>query len=82
MSFPYFVMKTAPVSGVASLMNYEASLIGEIHDGRERDVDAGGGAGHQPVPLLEAHLGARRAQPALAHHHQGPRAPSTCGSRN
>jgi len=35
MSFPYFVMKTAPASGVASLMNYEASLIGEIHDGRE-----------------------------------------------
>jgi GTP cyclohydrolase I len=35
MSFPYFVMKIAPVSGVASLMNYEASLIGEIHDGRE-----------------------------------------------
>jgi len=35
MSFPYFVMKTAPVSGVASLMNYEATLIGEIHDGRE-----------------------------------------------
>jgi len=35
MSFPYFVMKAAPVSGVASLMNYEASLIGEIHDGRE-----------------------------------------------
>ena len=35
MSFPYFVMKTAPVSGVASMMNYEASLIGEIHDGRE-----------------------------------------------
>jgi GTP cyclohydrolase I len=35
MSFPYFVTKTAPVSGVASLMNYEASLIGEIHDGRE-----------------------------------------------
>jgi len=35
MSFPYFVMKTAPASGVASLMNYEATLIGEIHDGRE-----------------------------------------------
>jgi len=29
-------MKTAPVSGVASLMNYEASLIGEIQDGREQ----------------------------------------------
>jgi GTP cyclohydrolase I len=35
MSFPYFVMKTAPVSGVQSLMNYEATLIGEIRDGRE-----------------------------------------------
>jgi GTP cyclohydrolase I len=35
MSFPYFVTKTAPVSGVTSLMNYEASLIGEIHDGHE-----------------------------------------------
>jgi len=35
MSFPYFVTKTAPVSGVASLMNYAASLIGEIHDGQE-----------------------------------------------
>jgi GTP cyclohydrolase I len=36
MSFPYFVMKQAPVSRVASLMNYEASLVGEIHDGNEQ----------------------------------------------
>lgn len=35
MSFPYFMMKAAPVSGVPSLMNYQASLVGEIHDGRE-----------------------------------------------
>ena len=35
MSFPYFVMKRAPVSGVASLMNYQASLIGEYRDGCE-----------------------------------------------
>jgi GTP cyclohydrolase IB len=35
MSFPYFVMKKAPVSGVSSLMNYQASLVGEIRDGRE-----------------------------------------------
>jgi GTP cyclohydrolase I len=34
MDFPYFVMKKAPVSGVESLMNYEASLIGELHDGK------------------------------------------------
>ena len=30
MSFPYFMNKTAPVSGVKSLMDYDVSLIGEI----------------------------------------------------
>jgi GTP cyclohydrolase I len=34
MSFPYFVMKKAPVSGVESLMDYKASLIGELHGGK------------------------------------------------
>ena len=29
-SFPYFVMKTAPVSGVQSLMDYEVTFTGEI----------------------------------------------------
>src|ERR1700687_6123256 len=33
MSFPFFVMKRAPVSGVESLMAYQASLIGEICGG-------------------------------------------------
>jgi GTP cyclohydrolase I len=33
MEFPFFVMKKAPVSGVESLMNYQASLIGELHNG-------------------------------------------------
>ncbi len=31
MSFPFFVMKRAPVSGVESLMDYRASLIAEQH---------------------------------------------------
>lgn len=31
MHFPYFVNKTAPVSGVQSLMDYEVSLIGEVN---------------------------------------------------
>ena len=35
MTFPYFVNKTAPVSGVESLMDYEVTFIGEILDGRE-----------------------------------------------
>jgi len=33
MSFPYFVMKRAPVTGVESLMDYRACLIGEHRDG-------------------------------------------------
>ncbi|HEX4327091.1 MAG TPA: GTP cyclohydrolase FolE2 [Burkholderiales bacterium] len=33
MKFPYFINKAAPVSGVKSLMDYEVSFIGEIHDG-------------------------------------------------
>ncbi|MES9961118.1 MAG: GTP cyclohydrolase FolE2 [Sedimenticola sp.] len=33
MSFPYFINKTAPVSGVQSLMDYDVTLIGEVHDG-------------------------------------------------
>ena len=34
MSFPYFVMKKAPVSGVESLMNYQATVFGEYDEGR------------------------------------------------
>jgi GTP cyclohydrolase IB len=33
MSFPFFVMKRAPVSGVESLMDYQAGLIGEQRRG-------------------------------------------------
>ncbi|MFQ6021261.1 MAG: GTP cyclohydrolase FolE2 [Acidiferrobacterales bacterium] len=33
MSFPYFITKSAPVSGVKSLMDYQVTLIGEINQG-------------------------------------------------
>lgn len=33
MAFPYFVMKSAPVSGVQSMMDYEVTFIGAIHKG-------------------------------------------------
>jgi GTP cyclohydrolase IB len=36
MSFPYFVDKAAPVSGVRSLMDYEVTFIGELRNGEER----------------------------------------------
>jgi GTP cyclohydrolase I len=35
MSFPYFVSKKAPVSGVASLMDYEVTFIGEVSADKE-----------------------------------------------
>ena len=34
MSFPYFINKAAPVSGVKSLMDYQVSFVGEVRDGR------------------------------------------------
>ncbi len=36
MSFPYFVNKTAPVSGVQSLLDYDVTFIGEIVEGKYR----------------------------------------------
>jgi GTP cyclohydrolase I len=33
MRFPYFINKTAPVSGVQSLMDYDVTFTGEIRDG-------------------------------------------------
>jgi len=36
MSFPYFVNKTAPVSGVQSLLDYDVTFIGEIVEGNYR----------------------------------------------
>ena len=36
MSFPYFVNKTAPVSGVQSLLDYDVTFTGEIIEGEYR----------------------------------------------
>ena len=34
MSFPYFISKRAPISGVESLLDYEVTLIGEVKSGK------------------------------------------------
>ncbi len=34
MSFPYFITKSAPISGVRSVMDYQVTLIGEFKDGK------------------------------------------------
>jgi len=38
MTFPYFINKTAPVSGVQSLMDYEVTFTGEIDKGEYRQT--------------------------------------------
>jgi len=38
MSFPYFINKAAPVSGVQSLLDYEVTFIGEIAKGEYRQT--------------------------------------------
>lgn len=35
MSFPYFINKAAPISGVRSLMDYQVTFSGEIRDGKD-----------------------------------------------
>lgn len=35
-TFPYFITKTAPVSGVQSLMDYEVTLTGDVRNGETR----------------------------------------------
>jgi GTP cyclohydrolase IB len=34
MSFPYFINKKAPISGVESLMDYDVTFIGEVENGK------------------------------------------------
>ncbi|NOZ51752.1 MAG: GTP cyclohydrolase I FolE2 [Gammaproteobacteria bacterium] len=38
MAFPYFVNKTAPVSNVASLMDYDVTFYGEVKDGKHDTI--------------------------------------------
>jgi len=38
MNFPYFVNKTAPVSGVKSLLDYDVSFIGELVEGQPQTI--------------------------------------------
>lgn len=37
-AFPFFIKKSAPVSGVASLLDYHACIAGELDDGRYTQV--------------------------------------------
>ncbi|MCL4762789.1 MAG: GTP cyclohydrolase I FolE2 [Burkholderiales bacterium] len=36
LAFPFFVRKSAPVSGIASLLDYQVRLAGELRDGRHQ----------------------------------------------
>ena len=68
MNFPYFINKTAPVSGVQSLLDYDVTLIGEIVAGKTRMTLKVLRACDQLVPLLQENLGTWRTQPTLSRH--------------
>jgi GTP cyclohydrolase IB len=65
-AFRFFLRKRAPVSGLQSLLDYQGRWIAETRAGATTRVGRGGGAGEEPVPVLEGDLRLRRAQPALA----------------
>ncbi len=65
-SFPYFVNKTAPVSGVQSLLDYEVTLTADIRDGATRVYLKVLVPVTSLCPLLETDIAIRGAQPALA----------------
>ena len=75
LAFPFFVRKTAPVSGIASLLDYQAQLVGELD---ARPLSRRRSRVAVPVtslcPSLEGDLGIRRAQPALGDHDRGAHA--------
>jgi len=63
MSFPYFVMKKAPVSGVESLMDYRRFAHRRTARRAHRVVDQGGGRGGPACVRARRGLRLRRAQP-------------------
>ena len=65
LAFPYFIRKSAPVSGVASRLDYEVKLAGELDGGAYRQTADRRGSGHFALSVLEGDLGVRSAQPAL-----------------
>ena len=79
-AFPFFVRKTAPVSGVASLLDYEARIEGELLDGALPADGLGRGPGDVAVSVLEGDLRVRRAQPALDDHDRRAVARARCSS--
>ena len=59
MRFPYFVNKTAPVSGVKSLLDYDVTFIGELKNGQYYFTLKVLVPRHQPVPVFEKNLRTR-----------------------
>ncbi len=79
-SFPFFIMKQAPVSGVESLMDYGATLIGE-HNRGHTEIWLRVVVRSPACAPLEEDLRVRRPYPVLAYHYSA-RLRSDCGSRS
>jgi len=67
MSFPFFVMKKAPVSGVESLMNYQGQPDWRTAERPHRDVGSVIVPVTSPLPVLQ-----RRSRKYGAHNQRSP----------
>jgi len=65
MTFPYFINKAAPISGVKSLLDYQVTLEGEIKKGYTYDDHESRGSSYKSVPVFEGNFAIWRSQPAL-----------------
>ena len=56
MRFPYFINKSAPISKVESLLDYEVTFIGEISNGEYKNSTKVV-VPDKPLPMLKKHFG-------------------------
>ncbi len=65
-AFPWFIRKSAPVTGVQSMMDYEVRLVADAAPGTRSHRGDDRRAGDEPVSELQGDRRLRRAQPAVA----------------
>ena len=82
MTFPYFVRKASPVTGSEEPHGLRGDAGGPDHVRIATNRGTRGGAGDQLVSLLQADLGVRSPQSALARHGAGRRPAPGSGSRS
>lgn len=72
LSFPFFMTKAAPVSGVKSLMDYEVGFIGEMKEGVIETTLKVLVPGHKPLSVFQGNLGLWSHNQRIPYYRQSP----------